>query len=269
MMKLQRTALTGPVVLAMFAFSVSVVSSASAEVAPSFTVDGTRLVAGKTHNTEAKTKAPFVLTNTLGSAKVECTELGGEQSPLMGSNPENPGTSVGTATFSGCINATGSNGANCHLAPSEGSTETSTVIRTEPLRGEEVDNVVSGTKGNQLLGEISPLKGAVFTTLFFSGECTLLATKVSGQVVAEVILDNSSEGTIELGQAAQERTSWLLRFPSTPITQVWLITNGVGKIRKTEQTAFGEKSIQTGKELLELASTKSAPEPNALWSPLP
>jgi hypothetical protein len=236
---------------------------------PHWNVGGTRLVAGKTHNFAARATKPFVLTNTLGTDKVECSGLSTQEGVLLGTNPVNPGKSSITLVYSGCVNAAGSNGSACHLAPSEGSAETATTIRTEPLRSEQVESVVAGTKGSQLLEEVFPAKGAVFATLFFGGECTILATKVSGQVVGETTLDNASEGTVELGEAAQERASWLIRFPATPITEVWLISEGAGRVRKTEQTAFGEKSIETGTALLLLAGTKYAAEPSASWSPLP
>jgi len=270
--KMKRFRLIGVALLAIFALGVVVASSAQAETAPSFTVAGTRLISGKTHNIDAKAIKPFVLTNSLGSATVECSALGTEEGVLLGSNPGQPGTDNEITVFSGCKNAVGSNGAKCHLAPSEASAETTTVIKTEPLKSEQVENVVNGTKGNQLLEEFFPAKGAVFVTLFFGGECTLFATKVSGQVVGESLVDNGTSeptGKVELGQTPKESGSWDLLFPKNPITQVWLISNGIGKISKTEQTAFGEKSIQTGTTLVLLTSATHVPEPSTLWSPLP
>jgi hypothetical protein len=267
-MRGRQVKLVGVVLLAVLASSV-VVESAQGEIAPSFTIGGTRLVAGRTHNGDARAVKTFILTNPLGTVKLECTSLGTEEGVSLGSNAENPGKGDGIEVFSGCVNPAGSNGENCHLSNKEEGAETVTTLKTEPLKGEEVENVVNGTKGNQLLGEIFPAKGSVFITLFYGGQCTIFASKVSGQVVGEVVLDNSSEGKVELGQAPQERTSWLLRFPNPPITQVWLISNGVGKIVKTEETGPGGQTIQEGTALGLLASTKFVPEPNALWSPLP
>jgi hypothetical protein len=257
------------VLLAVLASSMAGASAAKAETAPSFTIGGTRLIAGKTHNGDARAIRPFVLTNFGGSVRVECSRLGTEETVTQGSNPENPGTGVGITVFSGCANAVGSNGAECHLSNREEGAETITTLRTEPLKGEEVESVVNGTKGNQLLGEIFPAKGSVFLTALFGGDCTVFAAKVAGQIVGEVLLDNASEGTIVLGQAPQERTSWLMRFPSSPITQVWLISNGVGKIVHTELDAMGGQAIEEGTALGLLSSSKFVPEPNALWSPLP
>jgi hypothetical protein len=254
--------------VAILMVAVLVVPVAQAEVAPSFTIGGTRLVAGRTHNVDSKAVEPFVLTGS--GIKIECEGVGGEEGVLLGSSPESPGKSDGIAVFSGCKNPAGSNGANCHLSNKEEGAETVTVIRTKPLTGEAVESVVGGTKGNQLLGEIFPASGSIFVELLFGGECTVFAAKVSGQVVGEALLDTPGRGTIELGQAPQERTSWLLNFPAAPITTVWLISaTGVGKLVHTEQTTLGVQTIQTGVALALLASTKFVPEPNALWSPLP
>jgi hypothetical protein len=239
---------------------------AEASAAPYWTVGGTRLVAGKTHNFDAKAKASFVLTS--GAGKVTCTGLGTVNGVLLGSNFGTNGTAGQVSVFSGC-SLTG-NGSACHLAPTEGSAETTTVITTNPTRSEQVENVVGTKAGSKLLEEFYPAsKAAGFVKLNFGGECTLKSTIVSGSSVAEVVLDNASEGSIELGQTPQERTSWLLRFPATPITKVWLVSGGVGKDVETGVTAFGEEATQTGTALLLLASSKFTPEPSALWSPLP
>jgi hypothetical protein len=266
---MKRFRLIGVALLAVFALGAVVASAAQAEIAPSFTIGGTRLVAGRTHNFDARAVKTFILTNPLGTVKIECTSLGTEEGVLLGSNAENPGKDNEIVVFSGCVNPAGSNGEECHLSNKEEGAETVTTLKTEPLKSEQVENVVNGTKGNQLLEEVFPAKGAVFITLFFGGKCTVFASKVSGQVVGENLLDNAGLGTVELGQVPQERTSWLVRFPNPPITQVWLISNGVGKIVKTEQTGPGGQTIQEGTALTLLASTKFVPEPNALWSPLP
>jgi hypothetical protein len=157
----------------------------------------------------------------------------------------------------------------CELANKAG--EATTVITTNPTKSVQVENVEAGHVGKKLLEEFFPAtKATGFVTLFFRGtKCTVKETIVSGAVVAEVVLDNASEHNVELGQTPQQRTSWLLRFPATPIKEVWLFSAGVGKVRETEETAFGEQAIQTGTALVLLAGTKFQPEPTALWSPLP
>jgi len=265
--------LIGAALLAVFALGAAIASAAQAETAPSFTVGGTRLIAGKTHNIDIKATKPFVLTNPATGLEVKCTGVSTEKGVLLGSNPGNPGRDNEILVFSGCKLEKGNGAPECHLAASAGGAETTT-ITTNPIVSEQVENVVSSTKGNQLLEEFlpAPTANGVFVTLFFGPAvppCTVLEAPVEGSVAGEALLDNAGAGKIELGQAPQERTSWLSNFPATPITQVWLISSGVGKIQKVGQTAFSLESIQAGQALILLANTKFEPERGGLWSPLP
>jgi opacity protein-like surface antigen len=265
--KMTRFRMIGVALLAVIALSAVMASMAQAEEAPYFTIGGTRLVAGKTHNIDSRAVKTFTLTNSLGNPVIKCTGLGTEEAVLLGSNAGNPGKDNEISVFTGCT-MTG-NGAACKLAKTEKG-EVTTTIKTEPTKSEQVENVEAGHVGKKLLEEFFPAsKANGFVKLFFTGECTVFATTVSGQTVAEVVLDNASEGSVELGQTPQQRTSWLLRFPAAPITEVWLISGGVGKAVETVQTAFGTNSIQEGTALVLLAGTKFQPEPTALWSPLP
>jgi hypothetical protein len=272
MAKMKPFRLIGVALLAVFALSAAIASTAQAETAPSFTVGGTRLIAGKTHNIDVKATKEFALTNASG-LEIKCTGLSTEQGVLLGSNPGNPGRDNEILVFSGCKLEKGNGAPECHLAASAGGAATTT-IKTNAIVSEQVENVVSGTKGNQLLEEFlpAPSAGGVFVTLFFGPAvppCTVLEAPVAGSVAGEARLDNAGEGKIELGQAPQERTSWLTNFPAAPITQVWLISSGVGKIQKVGQEAFTLESTQTGQALILLANTKFEPERSGLWSPLP
>lgn len=268
---MKRFRMIGVALLAVSAFGVVMVTVAQAETAPYFTIGGTRLVAGKTHNIDARvapgTGNEFTLTDTLGTAKISCAALGTEQGVLLGSNAESPGKDNEITVFSQCavqIPAT-----NCELVNAAG--QPTTVITTEPLKSDLVENVENSKAGKKLYEEFIPANPANgFVTLKLKGTATgCEETIVSGQVVAEVLLDNANHGNVELGQTPIQATSTLLHFPNPAITQVWLITNGVGKIQKTKQVAFNETSIQTGEALVLLANTKFEPEPAALWSALP
>jgi hypothetical protein len=266
--KMKRIRLIGVALLAVFGLSIVVASAAQAETAPFFSIGGARLAAGKTHNFDARAIAPFVLTSK--AATIECTGLGTKEGVLLGSNFGEPGKDNEIIIFSGCKLANGNGFPNCHLAASEGGAEVTT-IETHPLKSEQVENVESGHVGKKLYEEFfAAKKSEGFVTLFFSGTgCTSEAAPVSGQVVGQDLYDNGTVGQVELGQTPVEAKSWILNFPSTPITKVWLISASGGKEVETEQTIFGETSIQTGTALVLLASTKFAPEPNASWSPLP
>jgi hypothetical protein len=268
MAKMRLFRLTGVVLLAVFALAAVVASSAQAETAPFFNIKGARLEAGKTHNFDARAAASFVMTDASGSSKVTCTGLGTRNGVLLGSAAGTHGSASAVDVFSGC--KLEGNGAKCHLAPTEGSAETTQVITTEPIRSELVHNVEGTHGGKVLLEEFVPVSKATgFFKLNFGGECTVKSTIVAGSTVAEPVLDNVSECSIESGQTPAERTAWDLRFPSTPIKEVWLVAGGTGKVVETGEEAFNEESVQTGVALVLLASTKYEPEPNALWSPLP
>ena len=262
----------GVALLAVFGL-VAVVASASqaAETAPYFTIGGTRLVAGKTHNIDARVQPgaghEFTLTNALGSAKITCKALGTEKGVLLGSNAGEPGKDNEITVFSQCAVEIPE---KCELVNEAG--EPTTVIKTEPLKSDQVENVENSKGGKKLYEEFFPANAANgFVTIHQKGTGTgcIEEVKVSGQVVGEVLLDNANAGNVELGQTPIQATSSLLRFPNPPITQVWLITNGVGKLQHTAQTAFGGTSIQLGTSLVLLANTKFEPEPNSLWSALP
>jgi hypothetical protein len=266
--KMKRFRLIGVALLAVFALGAVVASGAQAEPAPFFSIGGAKLAAGRTHNIDARATEEFVLKSASGSDIIKCAGLGTVGGVLLGSAEGTQGSANQVTVFSGC-HLTG-NGAACHLAPTEGGAETTEQITTEPIKSELVENVEGTHGGKQLLEAFFPVsKAKGFVKLNFGGECTLKSTIVGGSTVAEVVLDNAGEGKIELGQPAQERTSWKLKFPSTAITKVWLVSGGVGKEVETGQTAFNETSVQTGTALTLLASTKFEPERTALWSPLP
>jgi hypothetical protein len=264
--KMKRFRLIGVALLAVFALGVAGVSVAqAAETAPYFTVGGTRLVAGKTHNLDARVYSghSFTLTNSTNSVVITCEALGTENAVLLGSNFGNPGKDNEITVFSKCKLESGNGAPECKLE--------STTIKTFATTSEQVENVVNSKGGKQLLEEFRPTNpGEGFVDLHFTGaNCTVTETVVSGQTIAEVRLDNAGEGTVELGQTPIESTSTLLRFPSTSISSVWLISNGVGKIQKTKQISFGTESVQTGTSLVLLAGTKFEPEQSATWSALP
>jgi hypothetical protein len=263
--KMKRFRLIGVALVAVFALGVAGASVAQAETAPYFTVGGTRLVAGKTHNLDARVfkEDSFTLTNSIESVVITCEALGTEGGVLLGSNAGNPGKDNEITVFSKCKLVSGNGAPECKL--------TSTVIKTFATTSEQVENVENSKGGKKLYEEFRPTNPAEgFVDITFTGSgCTVTETVVSGQTVAEVRLDNAGEGNVELGQTPIEATSTLLRFPSTGITSVWLISNGVGKIQKTNQISFGTSSVQTGTSLVLLAGTKFEPEPNVKWSALP
>lgn len=233
-----------------------------------WSVNGERLAAGKTHNIQARVYKgnSFTLTNSTNSVVITCKALKLEAGVLLGSNEGEPGRDSEITDFSECSLASGNGAPECELANEKG--EKATTIKTLLTRSEQVENVENSKGGGRLLEEFRPAKASEgFVDLHFTGaKCTVTETIVSGSTVAEALTTAGQK--IELGQTATEATATVLRFPEKPITQVWLISNGVGKIQKTGQVSFGTESVQTGTALLLLANTKSEPEYKQ-WSPLP
>jgi hypothetical protein len=263
--RMRRCRATGIALLTMCALGAVIASAAQAESAPSFSIGGTRLVAGKTHNIAVRATANFMLVTT--NSEIECTVIGTEKAVLLGSNPGEPGRDSEVVKLEGC--ALVGNGEECFLSPEAHGSKVTDTITTAPLRSEQVERVNGGTRTPRLAEEFSPASGNIFATLTFGGKCTVYEANVTGQVAAEILLDNASLGRVELGQAPEQATSWILNFPrGANIKEVWLVSNGTGKIAKLEISAFGETTLLLAQALESLANSKFEAE-NAVWSPLP
>jgi len=247
----------GLALVTVFALSAIVASAAQAVTAPFFTVGGTRLVAGKTHNIDARAfpGSRFTLATPALGVSITCTSFNTEKGVLLGSNPGEPGKDNQFSVFSGCT-VTG-NGEPCSVVEP---------ITTNALTSE----LVESQNGKQLLEEFKPTTGTTFVVIRFTGTgCTVPESIVSGAVAAEVLTD-PAEGKIELGQTPTEGTSFLVKFPATTITEVLLInSSGTKETGKVKLEAFTEPSTLTGTALVLLASTKFEPERSAKWSALP
>jgi hypothetical protein len=247
----------GLVLAATLASSAMIVSAAQAVTAPFFSVGGTRLVAGKTHNIDARAfpGSRFTLSTPALGVSITCTSLSAEKGSLSGSNAGLPGLGHGFAVFSGCT--VSGNGEPCSVVEP---------ITTNSLSGE----LVESENGRQLLVEFKPTTGTNFLDIRFTGAgCTVKESTVSGSVAAEVLTD-PAEGKIELGQTPTEGTSFLVNFPTTSVTEVLLInSSGTKETGKVALEAFTFPATLTGCALSLLASTKFEPERSAKWSPLP
>jgi hypothetical protein len=260
-MRRPRTALL-PTLTILLVASVTAAPALALSPAPYFTVNGTRLVAGKTHNFASNLVEPFHFDLPEEGVALECGRLTVEKGVLLGSNEGEPGKAAGIARLTECVLTEGNGAPNCQLE--------SEAITTNELLSEQVESVSGTGGGKQLLKEIFPASGANFVTLHFTGSgCTSKEALVSGQMAAEVLLDTAAEaGKVELGQAPEQAPSWRLKFPGTSIKEVWLITNGVGKIAKVKATVFGDAYTTTGTWLALLANGSFSPV-EELWSPLP
>jgi hypothetical protein len=153
-------------------------------------------------------------------------------------------------------------------------------IVTDPVKMELVETE-KGEKAS-LLVVVTPVKGVILVTLKFEtesgGECKVKETAVTGAAAAQVRVDPNKPPElgelVSLPNGKKEGTSWLINFPATPITSVWLIKEGTGSQVKLEQlTAFSEESTFEGTLLATLEKVSSAgkleSEETIKWSPLP
>jgi hypothetical protein len=257
--KMSRFRVIGVALVAVFAFGVV---AASAQAVPFWTIGGTRLEAGQTHNVTAKLfSAEATLTTPEAGITISCKSatLGAKTGVLLGSNEGEPGKNNEVAVFKTCT--TTGNGEGC---------EVEEPITTNPLVSELVENVEKKEAGKKLLVEFFPEVAANgFVELKFKGaKCRITPTKVNGSTAAEVLTD-PSEGVVELGQTATQATSWLFKFPKVAVKEVWLVTNGTGTVKKkVGLEAFGDESTEEATVLVLLANSSFVSE-EKLWSPLP
>jgi Trypsin len=229
-----------------------------AKAGPFWSIGGTRLKVGQTHNITAKAfSASFRLSTPAAGVEIACEKVTVKDGVLLGSESGTEGKNSEVAELSGSCAVTG-NGTSCKVTEP---------IVTEPLLSELVDNVEKSGVGKKLLVLFAPISGTKFATLKFTGTCTVKETKATGNVAAEVLTDPGEE-TVELGQSAKQAASWLLKYPETPVTEVWLVSGGAGKVVNVELTAFGDSSAEIGTVLVSLANSKFETE-KIEWSPLP
>jgi hypothetical protein len=266
--KMKQFRIIGVAVLAVAALGAVVASGAQAESAPFFSIGGSRLVAGKTHNFEARGIKPFALVTPASSTAIECSGLTVEKGVLLGSEAGTRGKTDQVNHFTGCELTEGNGAPSCHLAETEGGEGTSTTLTTTPLHGELVENVEGSKAGKKLEELYTPASGSIFMPIFFGGQCTVKAWPVWGSTAAEVVTD-PGEASIELPGPTPEATSFITRFPATPITSVWLVSGGVGKRVSVETVWFFSSPAELfGTALVSLANSKFERE-NTKWSPLP
>jgi hypothetical protein len=247
----------GVMLLAVFGLSVVMASAAQAEEAPYWTVGGTRLVGGKTHNIQARNfnSGALQLVVPAEGLTLACKKLKLKEGVLLGSNAGEPGRNNEVIVFEEC--EVKGDGEKCTLL---------TPIVTNSLSSELVENVESGKVGKRLLILFQPIKQP-FVTMQFSGTCKIKETEVEGSVLAEV---QSEAGVpVELPNTGTEATSWLLKTLTASPAEIWLIKAGVGSaIKPKELIFFGDAAKEEATALVLLANAAGVAE-EGKWSPLP
>jgi hypothetical protein len=247
---MKRFKLTGVALLAVFAFSAVAATAAQAEEAPYWSIEGTRLAAGKTAAIEAKAVGTQTLTAATGI--VNCTAFKLKPGAvLLGSNAGEPGKSDETIEYSGCTQE--KNGKEpCAL--------TTTTITTEPLTNE----LAYASNKKSLVVEFAPVTGKTLAEVHYTGSgCASTEIGVKGVAVAEAFTDVSGKAGVllELPNTVAQAESFVLKLTGTSKTEVWLITGGTGKAVTDETTYGGTEATLGGEALIKLVSGKQ-------WSPL-
>lgn len=257
---MKRFRLIGVSLLAVFALGAVMASGAQAISAPFWSINGTRLAGGKTHNIQAKAfTETFELTVPGAGVKISCKAFKLKGGVLLGSEEANPGTNNEVIIFTECTGTKA--GVACANVNSPGAANGT--IETHSLKSELVEDAATKKK---LLVEFFPAKGVTFVTILCGAE----EIPVNGQVVAEVKTDNAAEEVPELGKALKQGKSWLLEVEKPQPTHVWLIKAGVGSEVELEAlTADGLAAEQSGTALVLLANSKFESEETLEWSPLP
>jgi len=243
----------GLALLAVFAFSAIAATAAQAEEAPYWSIEGTRLAAGKTFEILAKANGNQTLTASTGQV-ITCTAFSLKPGAvLLGSNAGEPGKSDETIKYTGCT--VSGNGTSCAV-------ENGTV-ETKPLTNE----LAYASNKKSLVVEFVPVTGKVLAEFKFTGTCTLTTTKVTGVAVAGAFTDATTPVLLELPTAVTPAESFLLKLTNTSTEKIWLIKGGTGTEVETEEiNSFGAGSKLAGTALILLGVHGTSV--TTKWSPL-
>jgi hypothetical protein len=180
-------------------------SVAVAEEAPYWSIEGTRLGAGKTAELTAKAVTNQVL-NAAGIT-VTCTAVAVEKGAvLLGSEPGEPGKNDETLHYTGCTVA--GNGTGCTVTGGE--------VTSNPLTSE----LAYASNKKSLVVEFTPASGRRLLILDFGGSgCVETETVLEGQLVAGVFRDAATPVLLELPNAVASAPSFLLKFVEAETTK--------------------------------------------------
>lgn len=206
----------GQVVVAMLAvlvFGAVAAAAAQAEEAPFWSIEGTRLRAGETHYITGtrfiseKEKNNFELSIDFGTFNViiTCEAVRLNEGVILGSSAGEPGTNGEYIYFEKCSQK--GNGESCTVQP----------VITKRVRSELVEDV----HRERLDMEFSPASGVILMTVGFFGTCKVERWNLAGELAGEVLTDPGEE-PVSATKSTKQSNSWLIRFPATPIKEVWL-----------------------------------------------
>jgi len=243
----------GLALLALFVFSAIAATAAQAEEAPYWSIEGTRLAAGKTFEILGKSTEKQTL--TAGADKVECEKVEFKSGTvLLGSNAGEPGKSDEGLHYTKCKVA--GNGTPCEVTNEE--------VNSEPLQNE----LAYAQNKTSLVIEVFPIKGKILAELKFTGSgCSVKSTKVTGVAVAGIFTDATPPVLLELPTPVAQAESFLLKIVPASHSHIWLIKAGVGTEVETEEVdGFGAEATLAGTILVLLGVHGTSL--TTKWSPL-
>jgi hypothetical protein len=260
---MRRLQATGVALLVACALGAIAATAAQAEEAPYWSIEGTRLAAGKTFEITAKAvgtegsevKKGGVLLPPQAGIEIGCKKVKfAKGAVLLGSNAGEPGKADETIEYSECVQ-TGA-GEPCEVTKGE--------VKTEPLTNE----LAYAENKKSLVVTYTPAKGKTYTVVHFTGTgCTLAEAVIKGVVVAGVYTDAEPPVLLELPNGVAQAESFLFSSQRVSKSKIWLIKGGTGAAVETEEITFaGLEGYVSGTLLINLAE-KGEPVKRK-WSPL-
>ena len=199
---------------------------------PVWTINGAKLGAGESHEVLSASSSGEYTMSTGGTRPitVTCKNQAVENASITGGVPS---TIKATLKLSEC-SVTG-NGTGCKVKEP---------LVTKPLTGQI--GYATKERTGKILTRFEGSKGELFEVRFEGAPCTVHARDGEGSVIAEISSGGKSE---EVGKETSA-TIDQLRFPTTPITALW-VENSAGELK--EETAKLTEGYIAGTSELELS----------------
>jgi hypothetical protein len=259
---MRRLQAMGAALLIVCALSAVAATTAQAEEAPYWSIEGTRLSAGKTFEITAKAvgeegdvNKPVVLGGG-DPVEVACTGLKfAKGSVLLGSNAGEPGKGTEKIEYSGCT--VKGNGSPCEVEKGE--------VKTEQLTNE----LAYETNKKSLVMTYKASSGKTYATAHYTGTgCLTTGAKITGEPVARVYTDAEPPVLLELPNSGTPAESFLFDTPrEEQPAKIWLIKGGTGSSVETEPIEYaGLPGYVSGTILVLLAEKGKSIEKK--WCPL-
>ncbi len=236
---MRRTITPAVAALAVLAFGLLSTTAAQAAEGPFYKIAKSRLLSGKSEQAGIITSGHITIVSPSTGIRYECGNVKTPSAKLLGSTGANSATNEEQFEWSSCVLA--GNGTPCVGPFPE---------LSEPLRGKLVysDSERTGVIDMDLL----PASGLKFIVLKFSGSgCRLEGMTVRGSVAGELW---SGGKAVKVGEEPAETSKLEVRFPSSPIKNVWSEVSGALVEATPSLESIGEEAKLEGALIFTLTS---------------